>query len=70
MEQNLHIVGVWVLRVGWEREVLCFVWDFWGWGAVEGNVHVKQRYLLLILGKDNDDILILLNQTAEYFFEG
>lgn len=43
---------------------------FGGGGAVEGNVHVKQRYLLLILEKDNDDILILLNQTAEYFFEG
>lgn len=38
-------------------------------GGFEGDICVNQRYLLLILKKDNDDILIFLNQTAEYFFD-
>lgn len=58
----LDFVSVWGgLGVG--------LFSFWGGGCFEGDVCVNQRYLLLILKKDSDDILILLNQTAEYFLE-
>lgn len=44
-------------------------WGFLGAEGVEGNVRMNRRYLLLVLKKDSDDILIFLNQKAEYFFE-